>query len=474
MDRRNFLMGSVVASAMLAVGGYTTQAAAAVAPEDYEIAELQRRAFDWFVHVADRERGLTPHRWPSESCCSVAAVGLALTVWPVGVEQGWMERAEARTRTLFTLRFFHDAPQGPQATGVSGFRGFFYRFLETQTGYRFDQAELSTADTALLISGVLFAARFFDGDHAEDVEIRRLAETICDRVEWDWALVRTNQIAVGWHPESGFIETDEQASDDEMIALLLAMGSATHSVPSSVWSEWCSAHDQRWSSDWGPGYLNLEPTGGHPCSPIFIDFRGIRDAWMRARAGEVSDFDYFQNSVRAVASQRAYATENPGGWDGYSAEIWGLTTCDGPGEFKQVIDAQEREFLGHSVRGPGGRDDGTLAPAAAMASYPFAPKAVTDTLKAMKARYGAAIYTQWGLLHAFNPTLTEREGGLPHGRIIPGVGWVYTDHLAVDQGAVVVMIENARTELVWRFMRGEPNLTRGLRRAGFTGGWLDA
>ena len=107
-----------------------------------------------------------------------------------------------------------------------------------------------------------------------------------------------------------------------------------------------------------------------------------------------------------------------------------------------------------------------------MASYPFAPDDVTACLGAMKARYGEAIYTQYGFLDSFNPTLTEREGRLQHGRIVPGVGWVDGDYLGIDQGPIVVMIENARTDLVWRFMRDEPNLRRGLEAAGFTGGWL--
>ncbi len=475
MDRRSFLMGTTVAAAMLAAGGcVSAQTAAAIRPLDPEVAELQRRTFDWFAHVTDRERGLTPDRWPSESFCSVAAVGSALTCWPVGVENGWMTREEARTRTLNTIRFFHDAPQGPDATGMTGHKGFFYHFLDMKTGHRFGQVELSTVDTALMVGGMLFAARFFDGDDADEAEIRRLAQAVYDRIEWDWVVVRSNRITMGWHPESGFIEADWNVYNEGMLVLLLAIGSQTHPVPSTVWDEWCSVYDRSWSERWGPKHLHFGPMFGHQYSHMFVDFRGIHDAWMRDRQAEVPGFDYFQNSVRAVASQRAYAVENPGGWDGYSAEIWGLTACDGPGDFKQVIDAREREFFSYSARGPGERDDGTLAPTAVLGSYAFAPDEATTFLKAIKARYGENLYTQWGFLDSFNPTLTEREGPLLHGRIVPGVGWVASDHLGIDQGPIVVMIENGRSDLIWRHMRGEPNLTRGLKLAGFTGGWLDA
>jgi hypothetical protein len=487
MDRRRFLLGSAIAvptavglsgcltyvSAMHHFGldGADARPARGV---DAEIDDLQHRTFTWFAHVTDRATGLTPDRWPTPSFASVAAVGFALTCWPIGVERGWMSRDEARERTLTTLRFFHDLPQGPQETGVGGYKGFFYHFLEMETGHRFAQCELSTVDTTLLLGGMLFAARWFDGDQADEAEIRRLAQAVYERVEWDWAMVRPDRISMGWHPESGFIPADWNVYNEGMLVLLLAMGSPTHPVPASVWSEWCSVYDQSWTDRWGPPHLAFAPLFGHQYSHMFVDFRGIRDAFMRGKQTEVPGFDYFQKSVRAVAAQRQYAIDNPMGWAGYSADVWGLTACDGPGDFKQVIDGREREFFSYSARGPGDRDDGTLAPTAAASSLPFAPAEVTACVKTIKARYGAGVYTEFGFLDSFNPTLTRRDGRLQHGRIVANVGWVDGDHLGIDQGPIVIMTENHRTDSVWRRMRGEPNLTRGLRVAGFTGGWLDA
>lgn len=478
MDRRRFLMNSTLVGLTVGFGVALPAVAQTgrgrINPLDPEVDELQRRTFDWFVHVTDRETGLTPDRWPTESFCSVAAVGFALTCWPVGVERGWMTRQEARERTLITLRFFEALPQGPDARGMGGHKGFFYHFLDMQTGHRFGTTELSTVDTTLLLGGMLFAARFFDGRHAEEAEIRAIAQRLYERVEWDWAVVRPNRISMGWHPETGHIPHDWWIYNEGMLVLLLAIGSPTHPVSPGVWDEWVHAYEESWTDRWGDWHLQFAPIFGHQYSHMFCDFRGIKDAWMRGQSMMTDqNLDYFENSRRAVHAQRKYAVDNPGGWDGYSAEIWGLTACDGPGDFKQVIDAREREFFSYSARGPGERDDGTLAPTAAMASYPFAPAEVTATLKAMKARY-APVYTEWGFLDSFNPTLTEREGRLQHGRIVPGVGWIDGDYLGIDQGPIVVMIENGRSDLVWRHMRGEPNLTRGLRRAGFTGGWLDA
>ncbi|RZJ32484.1 MAG: Tat pathway signal protein [Brevundimonas sp.] len=478
MDRRRFLMGTTFAGAALAMAGCATlPSAMPMAPTgpvlDADVEDLQRKTFDWFVRVTQRSNGLTPDRWPTQSFSSVAAVGFALTVWPVGVERGWMSREEARERTLTTIRFFHDLPQGPEPTGRGGYKGFFYHFLNMETGHRFGTTELSTVDTAFLVSGMLFAARWFDGDHADEVAIRRLSQAIYERIEWDWAMVRPNRITMGWHPETGFIPADWNVYNEGMMVLLLAIGSPTHPVPTSVWDEWCSVYDQSWTDRWGPKHLHFPPLFGHEYSHMYIDFRGIRDPWLREQQAGMPGFDYFQNSVRAVEAQRKYAIDNPMGWAGYSANVWGLTACDGPGDFVQVIDGTPRQFFSYSARGPGDRDDGTIAPTAALASIPFAPDHVIACLKEMKARYGSAIYTQYGFLDSFNPTLTVRDGPLQHGRIVPGVGWVDGDYLGIDQGPIVIQIENHRSEIVWKHMRGEPNLTRGLKRAGFTGGWLD-
>jgi len=476
MERRRFLMAStaaVIASFGIAACASSSERLSGLLL-DPAVEELQRRTFDWFVRVTDRDRGLTPDRWPTKSFSSVAAIGFALTCWPVGVERGWMTREEARFRTLNTVRFFHDAPQGPDARGMTGHKGFFYHFLDMDTGHRFGTTELSTVDTALLMGGMLFAARFFDRDDPQEAELRRLTQAIYERIEWDWAVVRPDRITMGWHPETGFIEADWHVYNEGMLVLLLAMGSPTHSVPATVWDEWCGVYDRSWTDAWGPVHLHFAPLFGHQYSHLFIDFRGIRDAWMRAKSAEIGAFDYFENSCRAVQAQRKYAADNPGGWAGYSAAVWGLTACDGPGDFVQVVDGREREFFSYSARGPGERDDGTIAPTAAMASYPFAPLEVTACLKAMKDRYGAAIYGEWGFLDAFNPTLKDRDGPLLHGRILPGVGWVDGDYLGIDQGPIVTMIENGRSDLVWRYMRTEPNLRRGLERAGFPGGWLAA
>jgi hypothetical protein len=143
---------------------------------------------------------------------------------------------------------------------------------------------------------------------------------------------------------------------------------------------------------------------------------------------------------------------------------------------KRTIAGREREFHTYSARGASFteiNDDGTVCPAAAGGSIAFVPEHVVPVLRAMRAKWGDHVYGQYGFVDALNPTLAE-PSPVYHGHVIPGVGWFDTDYLGIDEGPVLAMIENYRSGLVWRTMRRNPYLVRGLERAGFTGGWLDA
>ena len=200
---RRQVLGGMSAGLALARGGLVL-----AAPEAGTalLDDIAWRTFRFFREQVNPANGLVPDRWPTPSFASIAAVGFALNAWCIGVERGWMPRAEARALTLATLRFFDEAPVGEGSIGIAGHRGFFYHFLDMITGLRFGQCELSTVDTALLHMGMLFAGGWFDGDHPEEVEIRRMSTAIVDRAEWDWALGDGRGISMGWHPESGFIE----------------------------------------------------------------------------------------------------------------------------------------------------------------------------------------------------------------------------------------------------------------------------
>jgi hypothetical protein len=433
--------------------------------------ELQRRTFDFFWETTNPANGLVPDRWPTPSFSSIAAVGFGLTAYPVGAERGWITREQARDRVLTTLEFLRNAPQGPAATGMTGYKGFYYHFLDMQTGARFRDVELSTIDTALLLAGALFCQSYFDRDDPDEARIRDLAEELYRAADWTYFLTRPPRLSMSWRPEQGFGIADWHGLNEGAILYVLALGSPTHPVTPASWDAWTSTY--QWRDFYGYEHVNFGPLFGHQYSHVWIDFRGIHDDYFRAKG-----IDFFENSHRATYAQRAYAMDNPGAWKGYGADIWGLTACDGPGDGTAVIDGKERLFWSYSARAAAAneiRDDGTIAPTAAAASIAFAPEIAIPAIQAMKDRYGAKLYQKYGFLDSFNPTLrVQPPFTMLHGVIDSELGWFDGDYLGIDQGPIVLMIENYRTGLIWDVMKRNPHVVRGLKRAGFSGGWLDA
>ena len=441
-------------------------------PQQAMLADLEQRTFQWFWDSANPANGLIPDHYPGPSFCSIASVGFGLTAYGVGVERGYITRAQAVDRTLTTLRFFAHAQQDASEDDASGYHGFFYHFLDMRTGKRFDRnIELSSVDTTLLLGGVLFAQSYYDRDTPQEKEIRALADAIYRRVDWRWMQPRAPLISMGWTPGGKFIDADWKGYDEGMLVYILALGSPTHAVDDRAWPAWTSTYPRQWGRFYGQTFLNFAPLFGHQYSEAWVDFRGIRDAWSRAH-----DLDYFENGRRAVYAQRAYAMADPAHWKDYGANIWGLTASNGPGDITLNLPGLgSRKFDGYTARGAGLdyiSDDGTIAPTAAGGSIAFAPELVVPALQAMKARYGDDVYDRYGFVDAFNPSLDT--GVSPkEGRVVRGKGWFDTLQIGIDQGPIVLMVENWRSDFVWRVMRKNPYIRKGLQRAGFTGGWLE-
>ena len=430
---------------------------------------LQERTFRWFWDVANPATRLTPDRAPTPSFASVAATGFALTAYPIGAERGWVERSAASRRVLETLRFLWTARQDTSKAGAIGTRGLYYHFLDAGTGARFEDVELSTMDTALLFAGVLFCQSYFDQKVAAEDSIRALADSLYRRADWNWASPRAPLIGHGWSPEEGFLPWDWGGYNEAMLVYVLALGSPTHPVPPEAWAAWTAGY--KWGSFHDQEHVGFAPLFGHQFTHVWIDFRGIRDATMREHG-----LDYFENSRRAVLAQHAYAIENPQGWTGYGPLLWGLSACDGPTDGTIRVGGQTREVHTYWARGASFTevsDDGTICPSAVAGSIAFAPEIVVPTLLSMRNTYGEHLFSTYGFVDALNPTL-RMHVPLRMGQIDPKLGWFDTDYIGIDQGPIVAMIENWRSGLVWRIMRGNPYVVRGLQRAGFTGGWLDS
>ena len=426
---------------------------------DAELEALQRETFDYFVHEANSANGLvidkTSANWPA----SIAATGLALAAYPVGVERGFWARNVAAERTLTTLRFFWNSPQGPEPD-ATGYQGFYYHFLDMQSGRRAWNCELSTVDSAILLAGALAAGAYFDAEVVQEREIRGLADALYRRCNWAWAQNGKATVTHGWRPESGFIAYRWEGYDEALLLYILGLASPSHPLPPESYDAWLSTY--RWEHSYGYDYLYAGPLFTHQLSHVWIDFRGIQDAFMGAKG-----IDYFENSRRATYVQQRYAMDNPRRFAGYGEHCWGITASEGPGPETLKLEGVERSFFDYVGRGvPYGPDDGTLAPWAVVASLPFAPDIVLPAIHFCIHQAKLKKANAYGFKAAFNPT-HPGEPGNPFG------WWVSPWHFGLNEGPVVLMIENYRSDMLWRLMRGCPHIQTGLRRAGFTGGWLE-
>jgi hypothetical protein len=421
---------------------------------DQKLETLQRLTFDYFLKETNPENGLVPDSTREGAPCSITPTGFALAAYPIGVDRGFMTRNNAIKRTLTTLRFFFDSPQGrePDATG---YKGFYYHFLDMKTGRRTWDCELSTIDSTFLIAGALTAAEYFNRDTEGEREIRTLADAIYRRADWRWARNRGVAVTHGWRPESGFLKYRWQGYNEALILYVLALASPTHPLPAKSYRAWTRTY--KWKKLYGREFLYAGPLFIHQLSHLWIDFRKIQDNYMRKHAS-----DYFENSRRATYIQQQYAIRNPRDFKGYGEYIWGLTASDGPGPASKKIKGKLRRFYDYSARGvPNGPDDGTLAPWAVVASLPFAPEIVLPSIQYFDETY-PEMTSHYGFKCSFNPTFSTASSK----------EWISKGYYGLDQGPIVLMIENYRSGFLWRLMRRCPYIIDGLRRAGFVGGWL--
>ncbi|OCJ04534.1 hypothetical protein A6U86_30310 [Rhizobium sp. AC27/96] len=424
--------------------------------DDALIDRLQRSAFDYFMLHTNPENGLVADTSIKTSHCSIAAVGFALSSYPVAVERGWISRAEAAQRVLTTLDFFADSQQGTER-GATGHRGFYYHFLYMQTGKRAWNSELSTIDTGLLLLGVLTAAAYFNGNSQTERDLRKQAKFLYERCDWHWALNRGPTISMGWKPGSGFLRWRYQGYDEAIFLYVMALASPTHAIPPSSYDAFASTYT--WMMFKDTPFLYAGPLFIHLFSHAWIDFRGISDKHVADKG-----IDYFRNTQTAISVQRDYTERNPGHFVGYGKDIWGLSACDGPNPTgTKHSQRYSPKVFGYAARGaPLGPDDGTIAPWGPLSCLPFDRQAALDGTKALLETY-PNLLLDGRFPGGFNPSV---KGPGPE-------GWVDDRSVAIDQGLLVMMIENARTGMIWDLMRQSPILRHGLERAGFTGGWLD-
>lgn len=430
--------------------------------------DVERTHFNYFVNNQNPKTGLILDRSSQTSPCSIAAVGFALTAYPVAVQRGWVTRQDAAAWTLKVLKTLLAVPQGAKRSGTSGYHGFFYHMLDPDTGERatspkYWNSELSSIDTALLMYGVMFARDYYINNEDQEPKIRSIAQTLLDNVEWDWIATADGDIHHAWFPETGMSSTCYHGYSEAIMMYILALGSTTHKLPAVTWKTFMGD-----SALYSSGDLSWIACPGNPLFTYqyphcWLDFRDIRDD-----VGRKFGLDYFENSKRATVAQYKYVLANPQKYRGYGVDAWGLTACDGPGNNQREIDGIKRDFYGYCARGcpdglnPDGRDDGTIAPTAAISSMPFTPELSLALLRNWWTNRQELIGRN-GFADAFNPTFDKSSRS----------GWIAPDTIGIDQGPIVLMLENYRSGLIWKTMKNDPTLRIGLQRATFSGGWLD-
>lgn len=372
---------------------------------------VAQATFDYFWYEANPANGLIKDRSTPDSPASIAAVGFGLAALPLAVDRGWITANQGYTRALTTLKTFAEG-------GVQGQNGFFYHFVDMETGERVWSSELSSIDTALFIAGALTAGAYWKG-----TEVEALANQLYEQIDWQWMMSNGNMVSMGWKPDIGFLSAFWDHFDESLLLYALAIGSPTHPVPAEAWDNW-----KRPVSISGEYiYLTGEPLFVYQYPLAYLDLRDREDAYA----------NYFNNTVRACLRNREFSMANAETFLTYQNGVWGLSASDGP--------------FGYKAYGAGGAHDGTIAPYASIACLPFTPEIALESMRAMLTQYGTKVWREYGFVSAIN---AEED-------------WYSTEHIGIDQGDILLMIANYQDGFVWDVFRQNAPIQTALERMGF-------
>ncbi|MFA6403931.1 MAG: glucoamylase family protein [Salinivirgaceae bacterium] len=411
---------------------------------------IQYKTFQFFLNEHHPEKGIVKDRAAAWAPASIASTGFGIPCFAIGAERKWITREQSAEITLDILRFFTNSVQSAD-TNATGYKGFYYHFLRMNSGTREWKCELSSVDTGLLMMGFLFARNYYNLDNEAQKQIRQLSAALLSKIDWSFMVLPSsskyaNTISMGWSPEEGLLDFGWFGYNEALFLYVLAAGTGLENAEKS-YNAWLATY--QWNTPYkGLSHVAFPPFFGHQFPHAFIDFRGLGDKYMKEKG-----IDYFENSRRATYVQREYAIENPKGWTGYDSLCWGISACDGRGD---KYNFGNKKFEGYAGRGTSGKDftvaeDGTIAPYGSMSSLPFAPEIVLPTIKSMNAKYGSKIWGKYGYYDSFNSTAK----------------WVDADFIGIDQGPMLIMIENFRTGLVWKYVMKDPIIQKGLETLGF-------
>ena len=424
ITRRQLLKDSARAALILPVLGVTgsmvacgrsTPAGSSTPPpvsDDEFLDQIEQAIFLYFWEQASASTGFVKDRAlasgnDTRALASIAATGFGLTALCIGHKRAYADTAQIQARVATTLNFLASQQANLQATT----NGFFYHFIDMNTGARSGTSEVSSIDTAILLCGVLTCRQYF-----QDTQIQNLATQIYNNVNWPWMLDGGPTFSMGWTPESGFIATRWDTYSELMMLYLLAIGSTTNPVPAYTWDAFTRpalTYD-------GLTYIT------NPYAPLFI--HQYSHAWFDFRNKSDKYTNYFNNSVTATQAHKLFCQSLQAQFPDYSANLWGITASDSAN--------------GYTVWGGPpqmGSIDGSIVPCACGGSLAFDLTGCIAVLRNVRSQYPRA-WQRYGFVDAFNPL----------------TGWYDSDVLGIDAGITMLMAENHRTNFVWNTFMQNP------------------
>ena len=384
-------------------------------PDEDLLTLVQQQTFRYFWDYAHPTSGLARERLNSGDTVTSGGSGFGIMCIPVGVERGFVTREEAAARMRKILAFLSEK--------ADRFHGAFSHWLNGSTGkvipFSANDNGGDLVETAFLMQGLLTAARYFD--RADEADIRSGIDALWRAVEWDWYTQGKDVLYWHWSPDKGWVmNMPIQGWNEGLIVYVLAASSPTHPIRADVYR-------QGWARDGAMKLTQDQPLFFAHYSFLGLDPRHLKDAYG----------DYWAQNVAHARYNYEYCVRNPGQHAGYSADSWGLTASDFPG--------------GYTASAPA-NDQGTIAPTAAVASLPYTPEESMRAIRQFYYVYGDRLWGTYGFKDAF--CLDK--------------AWFAPSYLAIDQGPIVVMVENYRTGLLWQLFMQDPDVRSGLAALGFS------
>jgi hypothetical protein len=397
---------------------------------------VERRTFRYFWEFGHPVSGMARERNSSGDLVTTGGTGFGVMSIVAAVDRNFITRTEGRDRILKITNFL--------INNCTSYHGAFSHWLNGATGatipFGANDNGADLVETSYLINGLIVARQYFNTADAVETDLRTKINTIWNRVEWNW-FRQNNQNVLYWHwsPDKAWImNVQVRGWDEALITYVMAASSQTDSIPKIVYDNGWAGNGNIKNNNVYYGYqLPLGPANGGPLFFEHYSFLGINPNGLSDTYA-----NYQTQTVNHTKINYEYCKANPHGYFGYSNLCWGLTASDVPGG-------------GYNANEPN-NDLGVITPSAALSSMPYTPTESTNALKFFYYKLGDKIWGQYGFVDAFK--LSDP--------------WFADSYLAIDEGPIIVMIENYRSGLLWNLFTSAPEIKNGLKRLGFTAPYL--